>query len=172
MGKLRLKPNKVIIAEMMARGNGAGVQGIGSRDPGKEFVGRANRAVGYAIAQSFQDFKYPRADYPFAKSDADRHYRESFDVDTSPFGAHISNTAPSATTVEYGRGVVRAKGGGYLRLPLKPGAELRPARGGRIPGNKSFIAEYGGRRYLFTKKVRASDGYGIVEKAVILSYSR
>lgn len=176
MGRAYIKPDRVIVAEMMARGASTGIRGIGSGDPGPEIVGRAHRAVKHAIGIASREFKYQSPSYPFAPSD-ERGYRESFEVTATPRSVKITNNARGARFVELGREEVRAKTGRWLKLPLKESAyeRMRARRkrtrttGKRDP---AILTRFQGRPYLLVKKVRAFDGYAIIFRALLISYSR
>lgn len=166
MGRLYLKPDAEIVAEMMRRGALRGNTGIGSRDPGPELVGRAHRAVEIAKRKADRDFKYPRSDYPFDRHDENEEYRKSFDVGTTPASVRIKNTAPSAQYVEHGRDAMNAPSGKYLALPLKRQYAEALKRSGK------FVTEYRGRPLLLVKRVREFNGYQILSDAVRESFSR
>lgn len=153
MGKFVLKPERVIVAEMMSRGVSYGIMGIGSNDPGPEITGRAHLAVRYAIARGDEVFKYEDAGYPFAQSNASQHYRDSFSIKMMPTRVRVTNSAPSALFAEKGRPAISGR---RMAIPIKT----------------SHVASFGGRKFLYTMRVAAADGHDIISVAIRKAYAR
>lgn len=171
MGYARVKSDRELLREMFAgaevsqlRAGGLAVRRrrvAESDNPIDWFIQKATEVEMRAVALAKTRFATDRSDYPFESGNDERRYIDSFKVTIEGGvrpGIRVANNAPHAVLVEIGRPAMKAREGGFLTLPVKPGHVDR--------FSKKVLVKRNGRTYLYTKRVKASDGLGIVRDAL------